>query len=149
MQPPEVLYKKKVFLKISQNSQENTCARVSFLIKLQHLFHRTRLSDCFFHEKVKTKTFYKQLNTDLTKNPTKTIKEAIKKCDLLTSKKGWCIYMKIKAQYNSIIHSLRQQIRRTTQIYNKNYSFIKYVFFFYCNYQNCYYFASVQMNSLK
>ena len=26
---------KKVFLKISQNSQENTCARVSFLLKLQ------------------------------------------------------------------------------------------------------------------
>ena len=26
---------KKVFLKISQNSQENTCVRVSFLIKLQ------------------------------------------------------------------------------------------------------------------
>ena len=29
-----VLYKK-VFLEISQNSQENTCARVYFLIKLQ------------------------------------------------------------------------------------------------------------------
>ena len=28
---------KKVFLKISQNSQENTCARVYFLIKLQAL----------------------------------------------------------------------------------------------------------------
>ena len=28
-------YVKKVFLEISQNSQENTCARVSFLIKLQ------------------------------------------------------------------------------------------------------------------
>ena len=28
---------KKVFLKISQNSQENTCARVSFLIKFQAL----------------------------------------------------------------------------------------------------------------
>ena len=26
---------KKVFLEISQNSQENTCARVSFLINLQ------------------------------------------------------------------------------------------------------------------
>ena len=26
---------KKVFLKISQNSQENTCARVSFFVKLQ------------------------------------------------------------------------------------------------------------------
>ena len=26
---------KKVFLEISQNSKENTCARVSFLIKLQ------------------------------------------------------------------------------------------------------------------
>ena len=33
-QPQEVFYKK-VFLKISQNSQENTCAGVSFLIKLQ------------------------------------------------------------------------------------------------------------------
>ena len=31
---PEV-FCKKVFLEISQNSQENTCARVSFLIKLQ------------------------------------------------------------------------------------------------------------------
>ena len=28
---------KKVFLKISQNSHENACARVSFLIKLQAL----------------------------------------------------------------------------------------------------------------
>ena len=33
-QAPEVFYKK-VFLKVSQNSQENTCARISFLIKLQ------------------------------------------------------------------------------------------------------------------
>ena len=32
---------KKVFLKISQNSQENTCARVSYLIKLQAFFHGT------------------------------------------------------------------------------------------------------------
>ena len=37
---------KKVFLEISQNSQENTCVRVSFLIKLQaseHLFYGTHL----------------------------------------------------------------------------------------------------------
>ena len=34
MQPPEVLYKK-VFLEISQNSQENNRVRVSFLIMLQ------------------------------------------------------------------------------------------------------------------
>ena len=33
-QAPEVFYKK-VFLKVWQNSQENTCARISFLIKLQ------------------------------------------------------------------------------------------------------------------
>ena len=32
---------KKVFLEISQNSQENTCARVSSLIKLQTFSHRT------------------------------------------------------------------------------------------------------------
>ena len=33
---------KKVFLKVSQNSQENSCARVSFLIKFQkkRLWHR-------------------------------------------------------------------------------------------------------------
>ena len=40
------------------------------------------------HETVKVKTFYKQLNRDLTKILTKTIKEAIKKSVLLTSKKG-------------------------------------------------------------
>ena len=34
-QPPEVFYNKRLFLELSQNSQENTCARVSFLIKLQ------------------------------------------------------------------------------------------------------------------
>ena len=33
-QAQEVFYKK-VFLKVWQNSQENTCARISFLIKLQ------------------------------------------------------------------------------------------------------------------
>ena len=33
-QPPEV-FCKKLFLEITQNSQENTCARVSFLIKFQ------------------------------------------------------------------------------------------------------------------
>ena len=32
---------KKVFLKILQNSEENTCARVSFLIKLQVLWPAT------------------------------------------------------------------------------------------------------------
>ena len=35
--PPEEFCNKKVFLEISQNSQENICARVSFLIKLQVL----------------------------------------------------------------------------------------------------------------
>ena len=34
MQPAEVFYKK-MFLKISQNSRQNTCARASLLIKLQ------------------------------------------------------------------------------------------------------------------
>ena len=34
-QPSEVFYMKKVFLKTFQNSQENTCARVSFVTYLQ------------------------------------------------------------------------------------------------------------------
>ena len=38
---------KKVFFKVSQNSQENTCARVSFLIKLQAL---TQVFSCEFCE---------------------------------------------------------------------------------------------------
>ena len=39
---------KNVFLEISQNSQVNTCARDSFLIKLQALglFYRTTPDDC-------------------------------------------------------------------------------------------------------
>ena len=36
---------KKVFLKISQNSQENTCAKVSFLIKVQALVRHTLDTD--------------------------------------------------------------------------------------------------------
>ena len=35
---------RKVFLEVSQNSQENTCARVSFLIKLQ-------VEACYFIKK--------------------------------------------------------------------------------------------------
>ena len=49
-QPPEVFFKKKVFLEISQNSKENTCARVSFLIKLQALqlyFQKRLWHRCF------------------------------------------------------------------------------------------------------
>ena len=70
-QPPEV-FCEKVFLEILQNSQENTCARVSFLIKLQaacnfikketlaqvfsiefckickNTFSQNSLGDCFF-----------------------------------------------------------------------------------------------------
>ena len=45
LKPPKVLSQKlrcsikKVFLKISRKSQEKTCARVSFLIKLQAVWH--------------------------------------------------------------------------------------------------------------
>ena len=67
---------KKVFLEISQNSQKNTCARLSFLIKKRagglqlylkrgsgagvflrillsfwkHLFYGTPLDDCFYND---------------------------------------------------------------------------------------------------
>ena len=34
-QEQQPVFYKRLFLKFSQNSQENTCARVSFLIKLQ------------------------------------------------------------------------------------------------------------------
>ena len=38
MQPPEIFWKK-VLLDISQNSQESTSARVSFLIKFQPAYN--------------------------------------------------------------------------------------------------------------
>ena len=34
-QPPEMFFTKRCFIEILENSQENICARVSFLIKLQ------------------------------------------------------------------------------------------------------------------
>ena len=43
---------KRVFSKISENSQENTCARVSVLIKLQasgNRFYRTTPDECFWN----------------------------------------------------------------------------------------------------
>ena len=40
---------KKVFLKISQNSQKNTCAKVSFLIKLRNLRPATLLKKRLWH----------------------------------------------------------------------------------------------------
>ena len=42
-QLPEVFFKKKVFLEISQNPQDNTCVRVSFLIKLRVCWSATLL----------------------------------------------------------------------------------------------------------
>ena len=38
---------KKVFLEISENSQENTCARVSFIIKLQAFMKKEALAQVF------------------------------------------------------------------------------------------------------
>ena len=52
---------KKVFLEISQNSQENTCARVSFLIKLQD-------SGCNFIEKKTLAQVFSCEFCDISKN---------------------------------------------------------------------------------
>ena len=41
---------KKVFFEISQNSQENTCAEVSFLIKLQACYHHIETSQLICYD---------------------------------------------------------------------------------------------------
>ena len=54
----ETVLSEKVFLEISQNLQENTCARVSFLIKL--LFKKETLAlvlSCEFYE-ISKNTFF-------------------------------------------------------------------------------------------
>ena len=48
---------KKVFLEISQNSQENTCVKVSFLIKLQASEIRAQVFYCEFCEISKNNVF--------------------------------------------------------------------------------------------
>ena len=54
---------KKVFLKISQNKQENTCSRVYFLIKLAYNFIKKetleQVFSCEFSEIFKNTYFYK------------------------------------------------------------------------------------------
>ena len=55
--------KKKVFLEISQHSQENTCTRVSFLIKLQasgNLLKKETLAQVFSCEvcEISINTFF-------------------------------------------------------------------------------------------
>ena len=61
---------KKVFLKISQNFEENTCARISFLIKLQ-AFHfiapkytSKPSGDCVWNCYNKLQTFKKEIMKD-------------------------------------------------------------------------------------
>ena len=50
----------KVFLEISQNSQENTSARVSFLIKLQNFIKKETMGQVFSFEffKISKSTFF-------------------------------------------------------------------------------------------
>ena len=55
-QPQEVFYKKKVFLKISQNSQENTCARACNFLKKGIL---AEVFSCEFYE-VLNNTYFKE-----------------------------------------------------------------------------------------
>ena len=52
---------KKVFLKISQNSQENTCARISFLIKKKKAL--AQVFSCEFYEIFKNIFFREHLRT--------------------------------------------------------------------------------------
>ena len=65
-QPPEVFCKGKVFLEISQNSQENTCAGVSFLIKLQaeacNFIKKETLAQVFSYEfcEISKNTFFRR-----------------------------------------------------------------------------------------
>ena len=48
-QPPVVFYKK-LFLKISQNLQENNCARVSFVLKACNFIKKEALAQVFSWE---------------------------------------------------------------------------------------------------
>ena len=59
-QPPDVFCEKKVFLKISQNSQENTCTRTSFLIQACNIIKKEALAQVFSSEfcEISKNTFF-------------------------------------------------------------------------------------------
>ena len=59
-QPARRCSVKKVFLEISQNSQENTCARISFSIKLQASDLKETLAQVLFCEfsEISNNTFF-------------------------------------------------------------------------------------------
>ena len=62
-QPPEVFFKKRCFLKISENSQQNTCVRVYFLLRLQTCDLLVQVFSCEFCETCKTNFFTEHLWT--------------------------------------------------------------------------------------
>ena len=63
----QMIFVKKVFLEISQNPPESTCARVSFLIKLQRCFPvniaKNISGGCFWQSSNKTISNFSQKNT--------------------------------------------------------------------------------------
>ena len=74
---------KKLFLKVSQNSHENTCARDSFLIKLQasvfNFIRKETLTQLFYYEFFRIcKNFEVFKNSDKNHYKTKTVTVTIK-----------------------------------------------------------------------
>ena len=67
---------KKVFLEISQNSQENTCARVSFSIKLQALGLQLYLKKGLWHRCFPV-NFVKYLRTPFLQNTSERLLQAL------------------------------------------------------------------------
>ena len=62
-QPPEVLHKKKLFLKFFQYSHENTCVGVSFLQSCRLSGTATQVLFCEYNETLKNSYFEEHLRT--------------------------------------------------------------------------------------
>ena len=86
-QPPGVFYKKGV-LRISQNSQDNTCARVSFLKKLQAWGKNNfkTIDGDITKKYVVTKSFYLRVSISIKNRRLQT-----KDCSVVTVNKIVCI----------------------------------------------------------
>ena len=97
---PDVLCKEKVFSEISQNSQESTCARDSFLIKLQ----ATLLKKSLWHRSFLV-NFAKFLRTDFLQNTSGRLLLAFCKFSLVRSDESSLIKVHIMSGLDELVNT--------------------------------------------
>ena len=121
---------KKLFLEISQNSQENICARVSFLKNLQTLGHQ--LSDVFSCEISKNTFCTEYLWTTTSESFSAKIGNCYELLHLLNNSIVDVYIFWKNASWNKTEHNTQLKFKKTEEVSCYNRFIGKIVFFFIC-----------------